>query len=264
MDKNKRERVFACIVYPDSSPSDWVDRLRDSHVEALISPLHDKDVDSSGNPKKPHYHLMLRFPGKKSRDSVSSLLDSVLGSNRLKTFQSVGSTRGYARYLCHLDEPEDVPRYDPDSVVCLGGWSFAPYVSDARESVRLSLSDVYDLIDSEGIEYYSDLVKLVRKMDRPELFDLVSSRYYGPINGYITALRTQSYHRWARYHDSKVRALTGLKSDAKDLIDQITAMGVDSPGFVDNKAALIAARSLLADALTEDPDEAPFSDWEEK
>ena len=61
-----RNTYYATIVYPESAPSDWMNILEEQHIQALISPLHDKDIDKEGNPKKPHYHVVLIFESLKS------------------------------------------------------------------------------------------------------------------------------------------------------------------------------------------------------
>ena len=67
--REQRTRNFATVVYPESAPSDWIDKLDQLHVAALISPLHDKDTNPSGEPKKPHYHVLLMFEGVKDYET---------------------------------------------------------------------------------------------------------------------------------------------------------------------------------------------------
>ena len=43
-----RTRNFATVVYPESAPADWMERLDQYHIAALVSPLHDKDKNPSG------------------------------------------------------------------------------------------------------------------------------------------------------------------------------------------------------------------------
>ena len=103
MANDSRRRVFATVVYPESSPDNWRQIIDDYHVPVLISPLHDKDINNgSGDLKKPHYHVMFMFDGKKSDDQWNDIKSSFggVGTERIE------STRGYARYLCHLDNPE--------------------------------------------------------------------------------------------------------------------------------------------------------------
>ena len=96
--EDARARLFATIVYPESAPTDWREKLSALHIPALVSPLHDKDTEEeSGKLKKEHYHVMVYFAGKKSVDSVMKIFDSFGGVGCI-VLQSKG---GYARYLCH-------------------------------------------------------------------------------------------------------------------------------------------------------------------
>ena len=49
-----RTRNFATIVYPESAPENWKSILENEIVPALISPLHDKDINADGEKKKAH------------------------------------------------------------------------------------------------------------------------------------------------------------------------------------------------------------------
>lgn len=109
-----RTRNFATVVYPESAPEDWKEILFTHCVPAFISPLHDKDINPTGEPKKPHYHVMLMFEGKKSVAQVEEIFSSINGVG----CEVVKSVRGYARYLCHLDNPEKY-QYDTSEVTCL-------------------------------------------------------------------------------------------------------------------------------------------------
>ena len=70
----KKIRAIAGILYTDSAPADWQDRIADLHMMALVSPLHDSDVQADGSPKKPHYHIMLIFDGPVAVDRAAKLL----------------------------------------------------------------------------------------------------------------------------------------------------------------------------------------------
>lgn len=100
--RDTRTRNFATVVYPESAPEGWQDILARHCVPAFISPLHDRDINPTGEPKKPHYHVMLMFDGKKSVEQVVEVFASIGGVG----CEVVKSIRGYARYLCHLDNPE--------------------------------------------------------------------------------------------------------------------------------------------------------------
>ena len=72
-----RKRNFVTIIYPESAPENFKEIIGDWHIPAFLSPLHDKDVNPDGEKKKPHYHLMLMFRGKKSLDQVKEIIKEV-------------------------------------------------------------------------------------------------------------------------------------------------------------------------------------------
>ena len=56
----KKIRAIAGILYTDSAPADWQDRIADLHMMALVSPLHDSDVQLMAAPKnRITYHAYL-------------------------------------------------------------------------------------------------------------------------------------------------------------------------------------------------------------
>lgn len=151
-----RKRNFATVVYPESAPEDWRAILAGYFVPAFISPLHDKDLNATGEPKKAHYHVMLMFDGKKSEEQVKTLFESIGGVG----LERVESLRGYARYLCHLDNPEKA-QYNPSDVVSLNGSDYSytiGIVADKYKAVRemIAFCKVNEIVSyAELLEYAS-------------------------------------------------------------------------------------------------------------
>lgn len=129
-----RKRNFATVIYPESAPEDWRTILAGYFVPAFISPLHDKDINATGEPKKAHHHVMVMFEGKKSEDQVRTMFEAIGGVG----LERVESLRGYARYLCHLDNPEKA-QYNPSDVVSMNGCDYSytiGIVADRYKAVR--------------------------------------------------------------------------------------------------------------------------------
>ena len=95
-------RNFATVVYPESAPENWLERLDGLHVPAFVSPLHNQDINPDGSPKKPHWHILIMFAGVKTREQAQEVIDAIGGVG----CESVSTVRGYARYLVHADNPE--------------------------------------------------------------------------------------------------------------------------------------------------------------
>ena len=145
--KDDRKRNFATEIYLDSCHSDWLNILKDSHIPIFVSPLHDKDTKENGEPTKPHHHIMVMYEGKKSLDQVKDFFDSFNGHG----IEIIGSVRGYARYLCHLDDPEKY-QYEVTDVKSIGGADYFAIIGLA--------SDKYKAI-KEMYKSYSTLTDLV-------------------------------------------------------------------------------------------------------
>lgn len=158
--ENKRERRVrnaAIVVYPDSAPDDWIARLNDEHVPAIISPLHDKDVNPDGSEKKSHWHVMVLLEAPKTTAQWDEIWDRVLGDKRVRVAENVNSSRGYARYMCHLDNPEKT-RYAEDDVIALGGASYQDLIALPSDDTAM-LEDIMLYLrehrDEERCQYLS-------------------------------------------------------------------------------------------------------------
>ena len=149
----QRQRDFATVVYPESAPADWVDILEATHVEAFISPLHDRDLSDNGEPKKPHYHVMLMFRSPKDFDrQVKPIFESIGAVGREK----INSKRGYARYLCHLDNP-DKAQYDKSELRALSGADYSTVITLPSDDVRV-LKEIFAFIRKEKIYSLAELI----------------------------------------------------------------------------------------------------------
>lgn len=142
-----RTRNFACVVYPDSAPEFWQGLLAEQAVPAFISPLHDRDLNPTGEPKKPHYHVMVMFEGVKSLDQAEDLFSVIGGVGCVK----INSIRGYARYLVHADNPEKA-QYSVSDVVSLCGADYVT-VTALQSDKYVAISEMIDFIEEN--EFFS-------------------------------------------------------------------------------------------------------------
>lgn len=154
----RRFRNFATVIYPDSvnTPDDWLSILSDFKTPVLVSPFHDQDVNPTGEPKKPHYHVLIMFEGMKSQDQVKELFDQVGGVG----LETVNSIRGYARYLCHLDNP-DKHQYSPSDVLQFSGADFIEIIGLPSDRYDI-IGDMIDYCQAEQIYSYATLLVYAR------------------------------------------------------------------------------------------------------
>lgn len=156
-----RVRNFATVVYPESAPDNWQEILAEQFIPSFISPLHDKDINPTGEPKKAHYHVMLMFEGKKSKEQVQEIFNMIGGVG----CEVVNSIRGYARYLCHLDNPEK-HQYAIDDVRALCGSDYSGTIGLAIDKYK-AIREMIAFCNEFNIYSYSDLLEYcsIERMD---------------------------------------------------------------------------------------------------
>ena len=158
-----RSRIFATVVYPESAPEDWLQRLEGTHVAAMVSPLHCLDTLPTGEQKKEHYHVLWRYAGVKSIAQAQEVVNLIGGAGSVEV---VSDYRGYARYLCHLDSP-DKAQYSADDVKCFGGANWAEVALSDAERTDALLDEIEDWIDETGCVSYVVLCRYARR-HRPD------------------------------------------------------------------------------------------------
>ncbi|MBM6702879.1 replication protein [Megasphaera elsdenii] len=151
--KSKRTRNYATVVYPESAPEDWKEKLTELHVPCLISPLHDKDINPDQTPKKPHIHVMLMFDSVKTVEQVKELLQPIGAVG----CEPISSVRGYARYLCHLDNPEK-HQYSQLDVQELNGSDYIA-VTELTSDRRATGQEIRKFCREYGIVSFSSLIE---------------------------------------------------------------------------------------------------------
>jgi hypothetical protein len=155
-DPPKRTRNYATVVYPESAPGNWFDILAETKIAAFISPLHDSDNNADGEHKKDHYHVLIMFEGPKTKEQAVEIFDQIAGVG----CETVNSLRGYARYLCHLDNPEKA-QYNTDDVCQLGGADYLATISLASDRYA-AIGEMMDFVDQHQVRSYADLMRYAR------------------------------------------------------------------------------------------------------
>lgn len=141
------------VLYPESAPADWQARLAKTGLQCAISPLHDRDINPTGEPKKAHYHVILAYSGPTSYSVVKRLCDDL----RQPIPQPLEQIQGYYRYLTHEDNPEKA-QYSKADIVTLNGFSIRDFVEISKSEVIRLKRETQDFIRLNGITEYCDLM----------------------------------------------------------------------------------------------------------
>ena len=118
-----RARAWTFIVYPESAPENWRDVLDGFHLQWACSPLHDRDVNATGEPKKAHWHILLSFGGKKGYGQIWSISEAINGTRP----QVCQDQKALIRYFSHRDNPEKA-QYKASDIEARGGFDLEEYL----------------------------------------------------------------------------------------------------------------------------------------
>lgn len=181
----KRARAWTAIVYPESAVDGWLDILRDQLVECLVSPLHDKDVLPTGEPKKPHHHVVLSFKNPTTYSKACEVFEAIGAVVPPEDTCRVKDFRQMARYLCHLDQP-DKYRYQMQDVTSIGSIDYQSLCMSAADEDDM-LDQIFEAMDEYALDSYPKVVRFTKEQ-HPEWKSIVYRKYTRQIAEYAKGL----------------------------------------------------------------------------
>lgn len=185
-----RTRSWTFVVYPESAPSSWREQLDELHVRWVEGPLHDRDLNANGEPKKPHIHVLLLFDGKKSFDQIRELTDA-LGQ---PIPQRCHDARALVRYMAHLDNPEKA-QYDPAQIVGHGGADVADMLRPSASERYALIAEMQDWVDTYQVTELMDLMRYARVHRASDWWPLLCDSCTVIMDRYIRSVRMGDEYR---------------------------------------------------------------------
>lgn len=158
-----KSQVWAGIMYQDSAPADWEHQLRMLGVPFAVSPLHDQDIREDKTPKKPHWHVILYWPGGSTtyRTAAAIMRDVLKGTIPIPLV----SPRGYYRYFTHLDNPKKA-KYDEADIITGNGFDIGEFLQlTAKEQNDLAKLIITEIINQGMTEYWELVMYAMLNMD---------------------------------------------------------------------------------------------------
>lgn len=150
-----RDRKFCAVLYPeDPTHAACIDKLKSGGYNFAVI-LHDKDVwesgDNKGQLKKPHWHVVIKFPNAVWNEPLAKELG--IQSNYLEKCINVDAA---LTYLVH-DGFDDKAQYELSEVFGPLQTRLATLLRDDDEGTRALT--LYQLIeDSPGIVTYGEIL----------------------------------------------------------------------------------------------------------
>lgn len=200
--KEVKKREWTFLIYPESAPQDWRDNIRQRGLIAAASPLHDRDINADGTPKKPHHHIIVVYDGPTTYSNVLKLSQGELNGTIPKPLDS---PRGMYTYFTHEDNPEKA-QYNKSDIEHFNGFNITDLCMLKASEIQAIKLAVLDFIDDNDIIEYADLVKYLRAADlRDEAWVAMDNTFF--FNSYISS-RRNSYSRLDKKIDKKRNELS--------------------------------------------------------
>lgn len=198
----KRARAWTAMVYQESQQEGWLDALSEQLVEALVSPLHDKDVwtaeDEAENPdhkageaKKPHWHVVISYKNPVTFSKAKEVFEAIGAVVPPEPKCKVKDFKQMARYLCHLDQPHK-HRYDKSEVKKFGALDYSALVMSGADEDEI-IDEMCEFVDAHCITSFRQFCCYCRT-ERPEWRTLVYHQYAALMSRYIKSLAWELEH----------------------------------------------------------------------
>jgi hypothetical protein len=163
-----KARYFTFLLYPESIPADWKQRLELISVPIAISPLHDRDKSSVEGQmyKKAHYHVIYVAKNPVTSESVRIKIKRLLGDKSIAKVQIIArSMESMYLYLTH--ESKDAVekkkhKYSKHDIALLNNFDIDRYITLDVEDKDDMLNDVCDLIDDHNLANMRELRRFLK------------------------------------------------------------------------------------------------------
>lgn len=201
-----RTRNFTAVMYPEDLPENWQEMIDDTHVKWVESPLHDKDVNPDGTPKKAHHHTLFMFENVKTLEQVKQYFIEIFGESEtgsiigVATPQTVSDRCALVRYFAHLDHPSKA-QYDVADIIGHGGADVLELMRYSQAETMEMMKDIEKYIEKLQITELCDLSACIRDT-HPEWYTIITTRNTVYFNAFI-----RSYRHKLKEQDKTVEAI---------------------------------------------------------
>lgn len=183
MAETVKKRNWTFVLYPESAPKDWREQIKLSGLMASVSPLHDKDINPTGEAKKAHYHILLVYSGPTTYNAVAKFTASLNAT----VPQALESVRGMYRYFSHKDNPEKY-QYNESDITAINGFNIADLIELTKSEVNEIKMNILKLVRDVDITEYSGLVDFLIDNEMFTEYDVAINNTLF-FNTYITSRR---------------------------------------------------------------------------
>lgn len=173
-----KSKYFCCVLYPDSVSYDTdklLKALAEEHLTFAVSPIHDRDFESDGTPKKAHYHLLIAYSSATTLSNIRGWFNACgMPESELHSVRVCASGVGYYRYLTHKDNPEKAQYNDYDIRVFNDSEDLFKKFSKTASDKIDDLVRIFQIVDELNTISFHSLLQYLMLNER-DLFKMITS-----------------------------------------------------------------------------------------
>lgn len=162
-----KARHFGFLLYPDSIPNDWKEKLESLGISMAVSPLHDMDEKKDENTwnsndvirngkhyKKPHYHVIYIARNPVTIESIRKKIKRKLGDSSVAHVEIIDSIKGAYEYLTHESKDAIAKNkhiYDKKNILHINDFDLDRYITLDESQKRELRKTLTSIIDKYGV-----------------------------------------------------------------------------------------------------------------
>lgn len=188
-----RTRNYTAIMYPEDLPENWKEMIDDTHVKWIESPLHDKDLNPDGQPKKAHHHTLFMFENVKTLEQVKNYFIEIFGESEtgsiigVATPETVSDRCALVRYFAHLDNPSKA-QYDVADIIGHNGADVLEIMRRNQSETLEMMKEMQNFIIDNEITELCDFADAIKDIE-PEWYMILTTRNTVYFSAYIRSRR---------------------------------------------------------------------------
>ena len=196
----EKARYWAGILYPENMRDGWEDDIGHLLQVPYAYCVHDADLQSTGEERKPHVHVMICYSNTTTARAAYMVLDRLSKEDFhcLSTVESVNSVRHMYEYLIHNTEDcrkKGKHQYEPASRITGNNFDIGCFEQISQADKANMCKELCDMIIEQQITNFADFYLFVMTNYDMAYFDILktySGLFERILKGvYLKAMDTQ-------------------------------------------------------------------------
>ena len=162
-----KARYWVGVGWLDNMVENWQDKISEVLQHPFCYCVHDKDVDSQGNPRPRHVHIMIAGNAPTTYKNALSIFKGLeaKGKQAFNTCYKVNNVRHMYEYLIHATEDSKKKKkhlYDVSERVCGNNFDIGMFEQISQADKDRMLDELEDIIFEKGFLTYGSFFLYVK------------------------------------------------------------------------------------------------------